>query len=199
VEVIGKEKYTQYIQLLQQYLSKQLEKNEYDKNLKELLVEETQLKLHNLFVLSILRSACTPSGTNVQGETNNIQETDQPMTKKKVDRTTLDWENTKSYMSFKSKQFNLELDDESVDLMQMALEQHLQSIFNTLKVSKRELPIPLGGELEEMIDNNKVILETNRTNLIDQVEVQIGIENHPELFQGNFSNLLEKTNLNNFM
>jgi len=39
------------------------------------------------------------------------------------------------------------------------------------------------------------IEETNRTNIIDKLEVNIALENYPELLQGNFNNVMENVNM----
>jgi len=56
VHQCGKEKSEAYFRIFQQYISGKLTKNEYDQQLKTLL-SDGQRKLHNLFILTILRSA----------------------------------------------------------------------------------------------------------------------------------------------
>jgi len=70
----GKEKSESYFRLFQQYIGGKLTKHEYDQHLKNLL-SEGQRKLHNLFILTILRSSYSSlfSSTPAQPRRNNLK------------------------------------------------------------------------------------------------------------------------------
>jgi len=135
---LDKDKNEKYMVLLSQLLTGDLPKHDFDKQIKILLTEE-QRKLHNLFVITILRGAYgSIATTNTQRRsvkvvplvprlgTSSRELTKQPM-----------WTKIRAKMLTHAKTQGLAVDPEAVNAVLLGLEHHIKSVMSVAEPSNR--------------------------------------------------------------
>jgi len=124
-----KEKCETYFKLFAQFLVGDIPKPEFDKQLKSLLTEE-QRKLHNLFILTVLRSAYGSLATTTSQRRSAKMVPYIPrlgigardITKQPI------WQRIRSKMVCKANTLGIQVDPSAVCVVLMGLEHHIKSI-----------------------------------------------------------------------
>jgi len=146
--------------------------------------------MHNLFILTILRSAC---GSLMSS--NSIQPRD--ITKQPL------FESIRTQMNYKATKLGLEgVDGSCINLMFLALEHHIKNIITNCRsqrlkkqFSKPRLTFSHRNVLPCLGYNNKELLNTNRPGMIDQMDLQLALETNTNRVNWN---VIESTNLIKF-
>jgi hypothetical protein len=136
--MLDKEKCEIYLRILGQMLTGDLPKADFDKQIK-LLLNEEQRKLHNLFVITLLRSAYgSIATTNTQRRNVKVVPLaprlgvgSRELAKQPV------WSKIKAKMSAAAVSQGLTVDNEAVSAVMIGLEHHLKSIMCVAQPTQR--------------------------------------------------------------
>jgi hypothetical protein len=187
----GREKSDTYFRLFKQYISGKLSKQDYDFQIKNLL-SEPQRKMHNLFILTILRSACGSlmNSNSIQPRANvdykpshYMPRTLDYLSARDISKQPL-FDSLRSQMTHKASKLGLEgVDGSCINLMFYALEHHIKNIVTQCRsqrlkkqFSKPRLAYSHLNVLPCLGYNNKELLNTNRPGIIDQMDLQLALE-----------------------
>lgn len=161
---LDKEKCEIYLKVLAQMLTGELSKAEFDKQIKVILTEE-QRKLHNLFIITILRSAYG-SITTTNTQRRNIKVT--PLVPRLGNRSREIsnqpiWTKIRTKMATKAKAEGMNVDNESVNAVMMGLEHHIKSILSLAQPSRLPQRIQVAPILQHLAKlDNREMLDTTK-------------------------------------
>jgi len=177
---LEKEKCEIYLKILGQMLTGDLSKSDFDKQVKVLLSEE-QRKLHNLFVITILRSAYGSIATsNTQRRSVKVTPLvprlgarSREITKQPI------WSKINARMQGCAKSHGLTVDIESVNAVMMGLEHHLKSILSlsqpTSRLAQRIMVSPIRQQIAQL-ENREVVDRTKKGDITaNNIKVALSI------------------------
>jgi len=158
---LEKEKSEKYFELLGKMLCGDLPKVDFDKQIK-LMLNEEQRKLHNLFVISVLRSAYGSIATsNVQRRSIKAA----PLVPKlgpgtrDINRQPI-WSRIRTKMVHNASLSGLTVDSEAINAVMLGLEHHIKSILSiaqpTRRVQQRIMVSPIIEDLAKL-ENREVL------------------------------------------
>jgi len=184
--MLEKEKCEIYLRILGQMLTGDLVKADFDKQIKMLLTEE-QRKLHNLFVITLLRSAYgSIATTNTQRRNVKVAPLvprlgagSRELAKQPI------WSKIKAKMSAAAFSQGLGVDNEAVSAIMIGLEHHLKSIMSvaqpTQRAPQRIMVSPFIQHLAKL--ENKDILEMTKKGDITAKNICSALNIIPNVFQ----------------
>lgn len=182
--LLEKEKCEVYLRILGQMLTGDLPKADFDKQIKMLLTEE-QRKLHNLFVITLLRSAYgSIATTNTQRRNVKVAPIvprlgagSRELTKQPI------WNKIRAKMAAASQ--GLSVDNEAVSAVMIGLEHHLKSIMSlaqpTQRLPQRIMVSPIIQHLAKL--ENKEVLDMTKKGDITAKDVCSALKIIPNVFE----------------
>jgi hypothetical protein len=183
---LEKEKCEIYLRILGQMLTGDLPKADFDKQIKMLLTEE-QRKLHNLFVITLLRSAYgSIATTNTQRRNVKVAPLvprlgvgSRDLPKQPI------WSKIKAKMAAAALSQGLSVDNEAVSAIMIGLEHHLKSIMcvaqPTQRLPQRIMVSPIIQHLAKL--ENKEILDMTKKGDITAKNICSALKIIPNVFE----------------
>jgi len=184
--MLEKEKCEIYLRILGQMLTGDLLKLEFDKQIKSLLTEE-QRKLHNLFVITLLRSAYgSIATTNTQRRNVKVPPLvprlgagSRELAKQPI------WSKIKAKLAASAYSQGLAVDNEAVSAIMIGLEHHLKSIMSvaqpTQRAPQRIMVSPIIQHLAKL--ENKEILDMTKKGDITAKNICSALNIIPNVFE----------------
>jgi len=184
--MLEKEKCETYLRILGQMLTGDLLKADFDRQIKMLLTEE-QRKLHNLFVITLLRSAYgSIATTNTQRRNVKVP----PLVprlgagSRELARQPI-WSKIKAKMSASAYSQGLAVDNEAVSAIMIGLEHHLKSIMAvaqpTQRAPQRIMVTPIIQHLAKL--ENREILDMTKKGDITAKNICSALNIIPNVFE----------------
>eukprot|EP01130_Rhizamoeba_saxonica_P004511 TRINITY_DN1840_c0_g1_i2.p1 TRINITY_DN1840_c0_g1~~TRINITY_DN1840_c0_g1_i2.p1 ORF type:complete len:231 (-),score=39.12 TRINITY_DN1840_c0_g1_i2:73-765(-) len=178
ISAMGREDYANYISKFARFIAGDLTKQQFMKYILDKYGANNRIvKLHNLFILTMFRQAC--SDKSISGSLSSSRERDSIAKELKNQRQ---WHRLKKYMQYKVKSENLSVDDSSVDITLLALNNYITSILSSCTTEQRRLESPVIGNADQWEP-----LEGTISGVIDQTDIYRALLNNPRLTNNNTS------------